>query len=93
MVPGVPINRRSNIVVLETGKCRLTLSEVGRNWIVLPVNDTIQLYQDGKWFVVLDSKKKKHRFGLIHMEDIQNEPRPATSRGGLFCCERLHERP
>lgn len=73
MVAGVPINRRSNIVVLETDKYRLTLSEVGRNFVVLPVNDTIQMYRDGRWFIVLDSEKKKHRFGLVHMEDIQDQ--------------------
>ncbi len=73
MAAGVPIRRRSNIVVVENAKYRLTLSEVGRNFVVLPVNDTIQMYQDGKWFVVLDSQKKKHQFVLIHVENIQSE--------------------
>ena len=73
MVAGVPINRRSDIVVVETGKYRLTLSEVGRNFIVLPVNDTIQVYQDRNWIIVLDSQKKKHRFVVVHMEAIGNE--------------------
>ena len=71
MVAGVPINRRSNIVVVETDKYRLTWSEVGRKAIVLPVNETIQFYRDGDWFIVLDSKEKKHKFALIHMEAIE----------------------
>ena len=72
-VVGVPITRRSNIVVLETAKARLTWSEVGKNAIILPVNGTIEFYQDGDWFIVLDSKHKKHKFALVHFENIAQE--------------------
>jgi hypothetical protein len=70
---GVPITRRSDIVVWETGSHRLTLSEqmTGRGAVVMPVNETIQFYQDGKWFIVFDAQKKKHKFSLLHMETIQ----------------------
>jgi hypothetical protein len=73
MVVGVPITRRSNIVVVETAHHRLTWSEVvtGRGPVILPVNETIQFFQDGNWFIVLDSNRKKHKFSLIHMEALQ----------------------
>ncbi len=70
MLVAVPITRQSNIVVVETSHNRLTWSEVGKHMLVLPVNETIQFYQDGNWFVVLDSKHKKHKFALIHEESL-----------------------
>lgn len=33
--------------------------------IILNVNDGVQFYRDGSWFIVLDVKRKKHKFGLI----------------------------
>jgi hypothetical protein len=63
----VPIYRRSNIVVVETDTYRYEWSEVGRTPVILPVNGFIDFYRDGKWFVVLDAKQKKHKFGLIGM--------------------------
>lgn len=60
----VPLYRRSNIVVVETEQYRLQWAEIGRNAIILPVNDTIQFYRDGNWFIVLDAKHKKHKFTL-----------------------------
>jgi hypothetical protein len=71
VIAGVPITRRSNIVTVETSKHRLTWSEAGKNTLILPVNETIQFYQDGNWFIVLDSKKKKHKFALIHAEALE----------------------
>lgn len=29
------------------------------------VNDEVKFYRDGRWFVVLDSQKTKHKFALI----------------------------
>jgi hypothetical protein len=65
-----PINLRSNLVVVETGAYRYTWEEFTRspNWhhfIVLTVNEEVKFYRDGAWFVVLDSKKTKHKFALI----------------------------
>ena len=73
MLVGVPITRTSDIVVWETASQRLTLSEAitRRGAIVLPVNGTVQFYQDGKWFIVLDSVRKKHKFSLVHMETMK----------------------
>jgi len=75
MVVAVPIVRRSNRVVVETGNQRLTWAEAGngKNVLVLPVNGTIHFYRDGNWFVVVDSQHKKHKFGLVHEEIIQTE--------------------
>jgi len=66
----VPINIKSNIVVVETGDYRYTWQEFTRspNWhhfVVLTVNDEVKFYRDGQWFVVLDSQGKKHNFTLI----------------------------
>ncbi len=70
---GVPITRNSDIVVVETATQRLTWAEAGRKFVILPVNGTIHFYRDGNWFIVLDSKKNKHKFGLVHLEAISNE--------------------
>ncbi len=73
MVVGVPIVRTSDIVVIETSTQRMTWSEFikGRQGaVILPVNGVIQFYQDGKWFVVLDANKKKHKFSLVHLEAV-----------------------
>ncbi len=75
MVVGVPIVRTSDIVVIETSTQRMTWSEYikgRRGAVILPVNGAIQFYQDGKWFVVLDANKKKHKFSLVHLEAINN---------------------
>jgi hypothetical protein len=73
MLVGVPITRRSDMVVLETASYRFTLSElIGRyGAVILPVNGTVEFYQDGKWFIVLDSSKKKHKFSLVHIETLK----------------------
>ena len=70
MLAGVPIVRRSDIVVVQTDKYRLTWSEIGRKFIVLPVNGTVSFYRDKNSFIVLDSEGKKHKFALIHAEEI-----------------------
>lgn len=69
----VPIYSRSNRVVVETETQRLEWIETGKNFVILPVNGAIQFYRDGNWFVVIDSKKKKHKFGLVGM--VQRSPR------------------
>jgi hypothetical protein len=63
----MPLYRRSNHVVVETGTQILEWNEVGSTTIVLPVNGFIQFYRDGNWFIVLDSKNKKHKFALVGM--------------------------
>ena len=70
MIAGVPITRTHNIVVIETPKYRLTLSEIGRKFVILPVNETIQVSQEGDQILVLDSKKKKHKFAVVHAEKL-----------------------
>jgi hypothetical protein len=66
-VVGVPIYRTSNRVVVETETHRLEWSEATSPSVILPVNGVIQFYRDKDWFIVLDSKKKKHKFGLVGM--------------------------
>jgi hypothetical protein len=66
-VIAVPVYRRTNNVTVETATHRLEWSESGRSTIVLPVNGTIEFYRDSDWFIVLDSKKKKHKFALVGM--------------------------
>ncbi len=66
----VPINLKSNIVVVETGAYRYTWQEFTRspNWhhfVVLTVNDEVKFYRDGQWFLVLDNQGTKHKFTLI----------------------------
>jgi hypothetical protein len=72
MLAGVPIRRQSNIVVIETTKARLTLSEKGRHFLILPVNGTVECSHKGSWVIMLDSKKKEHKFAVIHVEMLQS---------------------
>jgi hypothetical protein len=72
-VVGVPITRRSNIVVIEGATRRVTLSEIGNKFIVLPVNGIVQCYQDKNLIVIPDSSGKKHKFSVLHVEVIANE--------------------
>ena len=67
MVVAVPIYRNWNTVVIETEKYRYSWNEVGNKHIILPVNGEIQFYRDGDYFIVLDTKNKKHKFALIGM--------------------------
>ena len=68
---GVPLNRQSNIVVADTPYVRMTWVETGRNPITLMVNGTVQYYQDGNWYIVLDSRGHKHKFSLAHLEALR----------------------
>ena len=81
MMTGTPLVRYSNTVVVETTDKRMTWSEVATyatgtkvnevvNAIPLPVHGTIQFYQDGIWYFVLDAAKKKHKLSLVHEEVI-----------------------
>jgi hypothetical protein len=63
----VPIYRRSNIVLIDTEAYTYQWSEAGNKTIILPVNGDIEFYRDGNWFIVLDSKHKKHKFALVGM--------------------------
>ena len=64
----VPIYRRSSRVVVETDSQILELVETAPNLVVLAVNGSVEFYRDGDWFVVLDAKKKKHKFALVGMK-------------------------
>ena len=74
----VPIYRQSNIVTVETDDYRLEWIEKGGKSLILPVNSFIDFYRDGDWFVVLDSKHKKHKFGLVGMTAKTKPPAKAT---------------
>lgn len=72
---GAPLMRQSNEVIVETGTQRITWVESSnRHPIILPVNGRIHFYRDNQWFVVMDSKNKKHKFGLVHLEAIAAKP-------------------
>lgn len=79
----VPIYRRSNIVVVETDTYQYQWSEVGRKTIILPVNDVIDFYRDGNWFIVQDTNHKKHKFALVGMTKrpsvTEHPPEPAAA--------------
>lgn len=61
----IPLNRPVNRVVLETPCCKLRMVELGEKVIVLPVNGEIQYYLDRERVIILDTKKKKHKFALV----------------------------
>lgn len=70
VLAGIPITRTHDIVVIETARYRLTMSEIGRKFIILPVNETIEVSQEGNQIIVLDAKKKKHKFEVVHAEKL-----------------------
>ena len=63
----IPVYRTSNSAVIETDKYRFQWLESGNRPLVLPVNSEIEFYQEGDWFIVLDSKHHKHKFSLVGM--------------------------
>lgn len=92
----VPIYRRSNIVVVETDAYQYQWSEVGRKTIILPVNDVVDFYRDGNWFIVLDTNHKKHKFALVGMTKLSSaaphaEPAEAVERANAAAEKRAEE--
>lgn len=73
---GLPIIRRSNVVMVEYDNKRETWVEggrpgrTGRGLLVLPVNGTLYFYRDGNNPVVTDNAGKKHKFGVVHIENL-----------------------
>ena len=63
----VPLYRNWNRVVVETDGYIYQWNEVGRARIILPVNGDVAFYREGDWFIIIDSKNKKHKFGLVGM--------------------------
>ena len=61
----VPLYRRHNTVVIDTGSVIYTWGEIGRRAIILPVNGGIDFYRDGDKFIVLDVKNRKHKFTML----------------------------
>lgn len=79
----VPIYRRSNIVVVETDTYQYQWSEAGKKTLILPVNDDVEFYRDGNWFIVLDTNHKKHKFGLVGMTALS----PSNNSGTCPCAD------
>lgn len=70
-VVAVPLTQTSNQIIIESTAYRYTLIEKpSKHYLVLPENASVQFYQDGKWFVFLDSEKKEHKFSVMHMEKL-----------------------
>jgi hypothetical protein len=67
-VVAVPIYNSWNRVTVETADYIYQWSESGNQKIILPVNGEVRFYRDGDWFIVLDSKNKKHKFSIIGMQ-------------------------
>jgi hypothetical protein len=61
----VPLYRRHNTVVIDTGNVIYTWGEIGTRAIILPVNGVIDFYRDGDKFIVLDVKNRKHKFTML----------------------------
>lgn len=72
----LPVYRTWNSVTVETDDYIYKWSESGQKKVILPVNGEIRFYRDGDWFIVLDSKNKKHRFGLVGMEAKHKQESP-----------------
>ena len=69
MIVAVPISVVTNSVAVETEHAFMTWVEKRtKHPLVLPINGTVEFYQDGNWVVVLDSNHKKHRFAVTHIE-------------------------
>lgn len=67
-IVGVPITRRTNIVVVETREERMTWSEADKKTLVLGEGSIVEFYRYKNYFVVPDGRHKKYRFSLTHLE-------------------------
>ena len=73
-VIGVPITRHSNIVVLQTNKARITLSEMpNKHFLILPVNGDVSFYVDKSLVILADGDGKKHKFSITHLETLAQQ--------------------
>jgi hypothetical protein len=71
-----PTNRKSNTLVVDTGRYRYSWQELtggadGHQFIVLTGHDHIaheqvRFYRDGQSFVLLDNQGEMHKFCLLH---------------------------
>lgn len=73
----LPIATHTNRVVIQTAKSVLEMVEAGDRFIVLPVDDTAEFCEDKDYLVVLDSKKKKHKFVIVGMRSL---PKPEEKK-------------
>ncbi len=61
----------TNKVVVDVGTIRYTWNERFVVYpVILTVNTDIQFYRDNDLFVVMDAKKKAHRFSLVGMTKL-----------------------
>ena len=69
----VPVTHVSNVIVLETDRYRTTVVEADNKQLIVPVNATVTVYQDGNHVIILDQKGKKYKFSPIHVEQLRAE--------------------
>lgn len=65
-----PIWRPSNVIVIDVGATRYTLSEYGIHPIKVSADGTLPFYRDKTVFVVTEGKKK-YRFTVIEVEQLR----------------------
>ena len=70
-VAAIPVYRTFNRVTVETDAYVYQWAEIGRGAVILAVNGQVRFYREKDLFVVLDSKKKKHKFALVGMQAKQ----------------------
>jgi len=76
IVAVVPLSERWNVVIVEDRFYRMEWHELGSSFLTLIVNDEVRFYRDkDDRCVVLDSKGKKHKFAIMHIEKIGEELR------------------
>jgi hypothetical protein len=75
----IPLTTRTNRVVIETPKARMELIEAGDGAIILPVDGEAEFCADKDYLVVLDSKKKKHKFIVVGLKTLI-KPEPPTKQ-------------
>ena len=64
----LPIDLKSNAVTVETETEILRWVEYPQSgFLILPVNGTVYFYRHRDWFIVLDARKRKHKFSMVGM--------------------------
>lgn len=74
---GMPIMRRTNMVILQTAHHRLEIAESSkdRHLIVLTVGGDVSVTREKQWFIILDSENKKHKFSVVS-DQLTDTPSP-----------------
>lgn len=68
----VPTYRNINTLTVETECYRYVWQEAPmfHGNVILPINGTVNFYQDGSSFIIIDIKNRKHKFSILSWTQV-----------------------